>query len=191
MRLAGVILTGGKNSRMNGEKKFFLEYKGKSFGMRIYDVLNQNSKIEKIYLSVDKEYDYNKLGIGIIEDEYEYIGPMGGIYSAIDIIDSDAVLVVACDMPFITARAVNELVKAYEKENRTVIVRANERLQPLLAVYRKNMLKYFRRQIESKCYKLMAAVEDAYNDGEVNILDLEHERKAVENINTADKYKNL
>lgn len=191
MRLAGVILTGGKNSRMNGEKKFFLKYKGKTFGMLIYDVLNQNSRIEKIYLSVDKEDDYKDIGISLVEDDYEHIGPVGGIYSAIDIIDSDAVLAVACDMPFITVRAVDELVNAYEKENRTVIVRANERLQPLLAVYRKNMLKYLRRQIESKRYKLMAAVEEAYKDGEVYILDLEHERKAVENINTADNYKNL
>ena len=189
--LAGLILAGGKNSRMNGIRKFFLDYEGKTFGERIYGTLRKNDSIEKVYLSVDKEEPYKNLGIELIKDEYEYIGPMGGLYSSLKYVSSDAVLAVACDMPFITEDVVGSLVKTFEKENKTVIVRTDERLQPLLAIYRKNMLKYFRKMIEKKCYKLVSAVEEAYKDGEVYILDLEHERKAVENINTEDRYNKL
>ena len=48
--IAGYILTGGKNRRMNGEKKLFLEYKGKTFFDHIKNSLQLFSNI---YLSVD------------------------------------------------------------------------------------------------------------------------------------------
>ena len=191
MKLAGLILSGGKNSRMKGEKKFFLEYDGKGFGSRIYEILKGKKQVEEVYLSVDREDAYKKLGIPLIVDEFDSIGPMGGILTGLRNIQAEAILVVACDMPFLTEKAVEMVIEAYEREQKLVIAMADGRCHPLLAIYPKGMLHYFLNQVQRQCYKLQAAIAEAAKQEGVSVVELDQEREAVVNINTVEEYNKI
>ena len=191
MKLAAVILSGGKNSRMNGNRKFFLEHDGESFGMHIYRILSENERIEKVYLSVNVTEPYENLGIELIPDKYDAIGPMGGILSAMKYIDAEAILVAACDMPFLSGQAVDAVIDAYAAQKKAVAAATQGQIHPLLAVYPKSMLPDFEEREAQKAYKLRRLIEEMAQLHKVVFVELDRETKAVENINTITEYQNL
>lgn len=58
--VAGYILSGGRNTRMEGQKKLFLRYAGETFCQRI---LHACDCLPAVYLSVDNKEPYRKAGL--------------------------------------------------------------------------------------------------------------------------------
>ena len=56
--ICGYILAGGKNRRMNGHKKIFLEYEGATFCERILQAFEE---FAVTYISVEAESPYQEL----------------------------------------------------------------------------------------------------------------------------------
>ena len=129
--IAGYIMTGGKNSRMCGEKKIFLTLDGSTFLERILSALHT---LPRIYLSVDRAEPYEHLGIPMIVDQVDAIGPLGGIYSGLRECGEEALLVVACDMPFLSENAVKIIRNAYDKKKLPCIAGVDGQLHPLLGI---------------------------------------------------------
>ena len=65
--VAGYILSGGKNTRMEGQKKLFLHYGGATFCQRI---LHACDCLPAVYLSVDKKEPYEEAGLPMVEDRW-------------------------------------------------------------------------------------------------------------------------
>ena len=61
--IAGFILTGGKNRRMAGEKKLFLDYQGQPFWVHLLTALEE---FPTVYLSVDREEPYASAGLPMV-----------------------------------------------------------------------------------------------------------------------------
>ena len=80
MEICALVLAGGKSSRMNGNNKAFLKYKSSTF---IESIISELKDFNKIYISVDNKEKYKNLNYELIEDEFEEIGPIGGIYSVL------------------------------------------------------------------------------------------------------------
>ncbi len=180
-------MTGGKNRRMNGEKKLFLEYKGKSF---LENILNVLQSIEKIYLSVEDEAPYRHLQLPMIVDEISQIGPIGGIYSGLKNCQEEALLVVACDMPFISSSAIDRLVEHYRtavNQDGLFIAFAEGKVHPLLGIYPRTILPYVEKQIEEQDYKMMHLLEKVG----YTLIELAEDDYSTVNINTVEEYKML
>ena len=182
--ICGYILAGGKNSRMNGEKKLFLNYQGETFCSRI---LRAFDMLPKTYISVEAPEPYVHLNLPMVVDMYQEIGPMGGIYSGLSSIDAEALLVAACDMPMIEQDVVKKLLEAYQENEKITIVKSGDRLHPLLGIYPKNILPVMEKLIDEKCYKMKVLLGQA----EYQIVEIEQENKSVNNINTIEDYKML
>ncbi len=109
--LKGLILTGGKSSRM-GKDKFSLSYKSNTNQSEI--LFNLLSKVcSNVYFSCRE--DQKNLPIlkdfPQIHDLYHEMGPTGGILSAMAM-DPDAFwFVLACDLPFISEEGITYLAK--------------------------------------------------------------------------------
>jgi len=71
MKIAALVLVGGKSKRMNGNNKAFLQYKNKSF---IENITNQLIGFNNIYISVDNKKNYKQLKFDLVEDIYKDIG---------------------------------------------------------------------------------------------------------------------
>ena len=150
--ICGYILAGGRNRRMNGQKKIFLEYEGTTFCERILQAFEE---FDATYISVEAESPYQELHLPIIVDEYAAIGPMGGIYSGMKSCDADALFVVACDMPMVTKEAVHLVTKMYSKQHKITVVRTNGRLHPIFGIYPRTVLPEIEKAIAKKDYRMM------------------------------------
>ena len=169
---------------MNGEKKFFLKYQGKLFYEHI---LRSFDKLPQTYISVEEEKPYEHLGLPMVVDLFDSIGPMGGICSGLDRIDCDALLVAACDMPMINQEVVNILIDKYQNDPRITVVKSGERLHPLLGIYPKTVLDQAEELIADGCYKMMCLLEKAG----YQVVELESESSVVQNVNTPEEYQML
>ncbi len=182
--IAGYLMTGGKNRRMDGKKKLFLELDGKSFLESILDALRG---FDKIYLSVEEEAPYEHLNLPMVVDEIPDIGPIGGIYSGLKNCEADALFVVACDMPFVTKTAVRRLFEVYSHRHKITIAWADDMEHPLLGIYPKSALPHLEEQIMAGDYKLMHALVHAG----YTVVTLPKEDSSARNINTVAEYEQL
>jgi len=182
--IAGYVLTGGKNTRMNGKKKLYLTYNGEFF----YEaVLRAFQDFPKIYLSVEAEEPYMDLDIPMIPDLYPAIGPLGGIYSGLVQCPEEALCVAACDMPLIDREAVRALCRCYlEHPGKITVAKAGGRIQPLFAIYPKSVLPRMEQMIAKKNYKMM----DLFSTVDVFVAKFVQE-EVTANINTPEEYEKL
>lgn len=188
--VAGYLLSGGKNTRMEGQKKLFLRYGGETFCERI---LHACDMLPAVYLSVDQKEPYEKTGLPMVEDRWKGIGPLGGICSGLLACKEAALLVIACDMPMVDRTSVMQLLSWYqnapEKERQTKIFVAsqNGRIHPLFGIYPKSVLAAAKELIQEKDYRILHLLErNGYKT-----MELGNESRAVENINTTEEYQQL
>ncbi len=136
--ISAAILAGGKNSRMNGENKALLKVDGISIIDRQLEVLS--GLFNEIFI-VGKDFD-NGHNLRIVEDIYPDKGPLSGIHTALSYSKSQFVFVVSCDMPFLCADFIGELVFEAGKNNYEAIVPKHDLgIEPMHALYKKNLLK--------------------------------------------------
>jgi len=97
----------------------------------------------------------------IIPDIIPKLGPIGGIYTAVESIDMERVFVFPCDMPFINTefiRYMTEIPDYYD----IIVPELNGRYQPLHAIYSKNCAEGIKRKIELEDYR-MSGFYEGYN----------------------------
>lgn len=188
MEISALVLAGGKSRRMNGNNKAFLKYKSSTF---IENIINELEDFNKIYISVDNIEKYKSLDYELIEDEFKEIGPIGGIYSALNIIKEDYVFVIACDMPKIKKNLINVLIKNIDNNDRCIVFKDDEgRIYPLGGIYSKKALPIIKEMIYNRDYKLQNLVKKL--DGKIlSISDCNLDDELFINVNNPEEYKNL
>ena len=97
--MLGVILAGGRSSRM-GQDKSRLLVNGRTLLQHQQNILQQLG-LETVVSGPD----------GIHDDIQGYPGPLAGIYSVVRQTPSDSWLFVPVDLPLLTAATLNKLIK--------------------------------------------------------------------------------
>jgi molybdopterin-guanine dinucleotide biosynthesis protein MobB len=185
VKIAGYILAGGKNRRMDGKKKLFLEYEGKAFYKYIVDAL---AWFPVIYLSVDRTDIYEHLHMPMVLDRYPEIGPIGGICSGLEQCEEDALFVTACDTPWIDRESVEMLCAAYRQHlGRITAASCDGRIHPLFGIYPKTALPVLWQMIAEKNYRMREALER----GDAALVDLGSDSMVLRNVNTTEDYKKM
>ena len=108
--LSGLILAGGRSRRM-GTDKALLSYHGENQILHTATLLKEHCR--EVFLSCrsDQEDSYASFGLPVITDRYLETGPAGGLLSAQQRHPQTAWLAVACDMPFLDAALLGELLE--------------------------------------------------------------------------------
>lgn len=102
--IAGVVLAGGRSSRM-GKNKVFLEYKGMLLLDHMIQVL-EAAGLQDIYVSGDIK------GYRCIPDSTPYNGPAHAICDVMNFLQTyDGALFVPVDMPFLTSNMLRALLR--------------------------------------------------------------------------------
>ncbi|MDH5365595.1 MAG: molybdenum cofactor guanylyltransferase [Cyclobacteriaceae bacterium] len=145
--LNGLVLVGGKSSRM-GSDKAFLNYHGTPQIEHITTLLAKFCN--KVYVSAKHKTDYPNYQV--IEDVFPFESPLNGILSAFNHTPNQAWLVVACDMPFIDGRSIEHLL-THRKPNKlaTCYKNKSEKPEPLFCVW------------ETSCYPELVVFQQAGN----------------------------
>lgn len=184
---------GGKNSRMGGNIKGFLKINDVTFLEKIISGLEDFSNV---YLSVNKKFSsqeikaFEDMGLTVIVDMYDDIGPMGGMYSSLKNCKEDYLFITACDMPYINKDLINEL-KANVKENTDVVLFSkNKLLYPLGAIYSKSLIPFMEELIIKEEYKPLKLIRNS-NFIELPLENTNLSDEAFRNINTPEEYYEL
>lgn len=129
-QLQAFILAGGQSRRM-GTDKSRLALADQTFSERIATRLEQVSDAVTL---VGARYAHPKYRT--VADVYKEWGALGGLHAALAACESDWAIVVACDLPFVTAALFDYLASLRENYDAVVPVQPDGRPQPLAALYR-------------------------------------------------------
>jgi molybdopterin-guanine dinucleotide biosynthesis protein A len=131
MNAVAGIFVGGRGTRMGGAAKGLLEGPtGERIAYRLRDVLAA-AGLEVVLVGRDDRYA--SLGLPTVEDDPPGIGPLGGLIGLLVHAGSRPALALACDMPFIEAPLVAQLLAAPPAP--AVAPRQATRWEPLFARY--------------------------------------------------------
>jgi molybdopterin-guanine dinucleotide biosynthesis protein A len=134
--ITGVILAGGKSSRM-GVNKSFLKLGNQTIIERLVDLMK--SIFSEIIIITNTPDEYKFLNIPLYEDIYKWKGPLAGIHSALIHSKSERIFVLACDLPFVSKEMI-EYILDYPTAKPVVFCQAGGFHQPLVGIYSKSIL---------------------------------------------------
>ncbi|MBS1792533.1 MAG: molybdenum cofactor guanylyltransferase [Acidobacteria bacterium] len=131
----GYILAGGGSSRM-GRDKYALELGGQTFLERAAGVLRGACGDVKVVLNQTQMIETD---FPVVRDIFAGRGAPGAIHAALQDCATKYALVLAVDLPLVTAEAVARLAETALEANKfpaCVVRQTDGRPQPLFAVYR-------------------------------------------------------
>ena len=140
-KLYGLVLSGGKSTRM-GEDKGLIKYHNLPQREHLYHLLNE--VCDQTFLSIrkDQEKDISNSFKTILDND-EFRGPYNGLLSAHKAHPEAAWLVLACDLPLMDKKALQELIAARNSDKiASAYADADDPLpEPLCAIWEPEALK--------------------------------------------------
>jgi molybdopterin-guanine dinucleotide biosynthesis protein A len=181
----GLVLAGGASKRMQRDKAA-LRYQGKTQLARAFDLASRH--VDKVFVSLraDQTFDATRAQSPMIVDSVEgHDGPIVGIRSALAALPEVAWLVLACDLPFLSDAAVEELLRRRDPSAlATAYKSAHDGLpEPLCAIWEAaaaRMLADY-QAAGGHCPRKFLIRHGAH------LLDLPDPR-ALDNVNTPEEY---
>jgi molybdenum cofactor guanylyltransferase len=149
--ITGIILAGGKSSRY-GKNKAFVEINGVRLIERVIRVLGSLFKRLMIITNSPGEYAY--LQLPMAEDIIKGLGPIGGIYTGLEMITDEAAFFVACDMPFLNEELIRHII-AQKSDFDAIVPQIGRKTEALHALYSKRCLPAIREIIDVREYQII------------------------------------
>ena len=135
--VGGFSLAGGASSRM-GRDKALLELGGVPLVVRAVRLLEPLVESPAVIALPAR---FNGLGLRVIADEKPGLGPLGGIATALRITVHSWNLIVACDLPYLTADWLSYLIeRAISSRDDAVLPVSDGGPEPLCAMYHQRAL---------------------------------------------------
>jgi molybdopterin-guanine dinucleotide biosynthesis protein A len=128
------ILIGGDSTRMGADKATY-EVDGVSMAQRVADAASAAGASEILFIG-GTQARAKKFSGTWKKDLYPGEGPLGGVITALKSSSNDSVVVLSCDMPFVTDSVISSLVRALSDAQATV--GRTDRLNWLCAAWSKD-----------------------------------------------------
>ncbi len=185
MKISGVILAGGRNSRM-GYPKAFLEIGGRKMIDIILGKLKQF--FTEVIIVTDKNGDSLHCECRVIEDVIEGCGPLGGVCTGLREISGEAGFFVGCDMPYLHGGLVSRLIAEVDLTRyECVVPKHSKGIEPLHAVYSRQILP----KVEKTLNMGKLSFRELFADCSCKYIDVDQsEISSFVNINTPEDLAN-
>ncbi|HEB67692.1 MAG TPA: molybdenum cofactor guanylyltransferase [Gammaproteobacteria bacterium] len=186
--ITGLILAGGRARRMGGQDKGLLVLAGRPLVQHVHDRLAP--QVEAVAISANRHLDdYRKLDCPVWADTLPgYAGPLAGMLTALERIDTDWLLTVPVDSPLLPQDLAARLFAAARESGRhaAVVTVAGQREPAFNLVHRDRQ----------------ASLAEALADGERRLgawlaqqsavpVDFTNEASAFDNLNTPTDLQRL
>lgn len=184
------IIAGGDARRFDGRDKGALAIGEARIIDREIAVLREVA--DHLVIVANDPDRYRSLGLPIVEDLVPGAGALGGIYTAITLARDTPTLVVACDMPFLSAGFLRHLAIA-GREVDVAIPRTAEGYEPLCASYSRACADPIRRRIDAGALTVSGLLSDVRvrEIGPEEIAPYDPDGTLFFNVNTPDDYARL
>jgi len=181
-----VILAGGKSSRM-GRDKGLLSWGSHSFIDHLVEQFERTTKEIWISVAAHNCKSYEKYQSILIQDQYEGLGPLGGINSVLSHIKTNWFYVISVDAPLITSHMLEDL---WNSKNgfEAVVFETEGKIHPLIGLYHMNTGKVWKSALVENKLKITNLVcQMNYK----SILANKDQMNQLKNINTPKDYKEV
>lgn len=132
-----------------------------------------------------------RLGLERLDDRRPGLGPLSGIHAALAAAESETVLVVACDLPFVTTELLRELLGELGGEADAAAPRGHAGPLPVCAAYRARTLSALEDYLGSGARSargFLESLEVRWLEGEP-LARLDPLGRALLNVNTPEDYE--
>ncbi len=159
-QFSAAVLIGGKATRFDGRDKSALVVEGKTILARQMEVLSDAAA--DLMLVGDARPGHAPAGARLVADIVPGCGPLGGLHAALSAARYGVTLLVACDMPFVTAALARHLLSlARDGAGPDVVIPKTERgYHPLCAAYTRACLEPAARRLARGDLKMTSLVEE-------------------------------
>jgi molybdenum cofactor guanylyltransferase len=151
------ILAGGRARRFAGADKSTLRVGRATILERQLDALE--GLADRVFVVAGDSEPFAAHGLQVVPDRLPDAGALGGIYTALVEAEGSQVLVLACDLPFVTRPLLARLASEAREPFDAVVPRTRDGWQPLCAVYARRLADTVRREIESGHLKIQDLFE--------------------------------
>jgi molybdopterin-guanine dinucleotide biosynthesis protein A len=152
-QITGIILSGGQSTRMSKEKGLCL-LNDKPMIEHIIEVLQP--VCSTILISTNKE-EYKYLGYPLVNDKFDRIGPLNGIYSGLEASTTEDNIILSCDIPLVSVELI-KYIYGLRAGFEVVVPRIENFYEPLCAYYNRKIINVIEKAIQSKSYKLISLI---------------------------------
>jgi molybdenum cofactor guanylyltransferase len=188
IEVSGIILAGGRGSRMGGVDKGLQPFRGKPMVAHAIDRLLP--QVDELLINANQNLDqYEKFGHRVVADEIEgFAGPLAGFERGLANASGDLVVTAPCDSPFLPADLVARLKAAMEEDSADLCVaKTRGQTHPVFCLMQRSVLPSLRAFLQSNGRK----IDRWYETLKVVEVNFDDDEDAFRNINTLDEIKAL
>jgi molybdenum cofactor guanylyltransferase len=188
MKITGLILAGGRGSRMGNVDKGLQPFQGKPMAAHVLERLGP--QVDEIVINANRSLDeYATFGHPVISDGIDgFAGPLAGLHAGMTHVFEGLIVTAPCDSPFLPLDLVARLHDAMKKNNADLTVaKTFDQPHPVFCLVKRDLEPHLRAFLESgqrkidKWYQTLKVVEVAFDD----------EEGAFANINTVEELRSM
>ncbi|MHB1126493.1 MAG: molybdenum cofactor guanylyltransferase [Bacillota bacterium] len=185
LEATGIILSGGKNTRMGVNKAFLDLGQGKIIEGTVKKL---KGLFPEVIIVTNDHQHYRYLDTKIISDIIPGMGPLSGIHAGLEASKTHINFIIACDLPFMETELVRYMVGQAPGYD-VVVPQMGDYLQPLHAVYCKTCLPPISRCLQQGISKVIAFYHQIRIKyiGETQLEKFCHPNLNFYNVNTPDE----
>ncbi|HEY2337647.1 MAG TPA: molybdenum cofactor guanylyltransferase MobA, partial [Burkholderiales bacterium] len=178
-KVSGIVLAGGKGSRMGGVDKGLQALRGKP--MVAWAIARLKPQVDEIVINANQNLEvYGALGYRVVPDEIGgFAGPLAGLHAGLAAATHPLAATVPCDSPFLPADLVSRL-KGNLVDNDLAVAKTGDQAHPVFVLLRTSLRRNLQAFLEGGGRKIDAW----YASLKVVEVPFDDEAEAFRNINT-------
>jgi molybdenum cofactor guanylyltransferase len=145
--VTGVILAGGRGSRMGGVDKGLQNFRG--IPLALHTLLRLAPQVGEVMINANRNLSaYESFGVPVWPDVLaDYPGPLAGFLTGLERCETDFLLTVPCDTPLFPQDLVTRLAESLEREDAEIAMAAAReedgqvRTQPVFSLMRRELME--------------------------------------------------
>jgi molybdenum cofactor guanylyltransferase len=148
----GVILAGGKNSRLPGKKKTFHRIGETTMLERLCTLFS--TLFKETIIVVNEPEEFMGLDMMVVTDIIPARCVLAGLHAGLFYASYPVAYVTACDVPFASEAVIRYLAACAAPGDHVVIPRTDDGLEPLSAVYSKDCIPLIEDNLKKHIYMI-------------------------------------
>ena len=188
-RITGLILAGGRGTRMGTVDKGLQEFRGAPMALHV--LMRLQPQVGQLMINANQNLGpYEAFGVPVWPDQIGgFAGPLAGLHTGLMQCATEFMVTAPCDSPFLPADLVERLATALEQHNVDLAVAVTEsggrrQPHPVFCLLRANLLPHLELYLHGGGRKI-----DAWYASLPNVEVLFEDESAFRNINSLDELK--
>lgn len=140
-KISGIILAGGKATRMGGSDKGLMPLAGQTMVSHV--IARIKPQVDELFINANREVArYQHFDLPVLTDQHaKFIGPLAGFQLGLKHAQHDYVLTVPCDAPLVDEQLADRLLAALQEHDVDIVVaKSDGHTHPVFCLCKKSAL---------------------------------------------------